>query len=113
MLRSPQVKADRELGCICHLSGCLWETLWLLAPECCPGTRELIYNLAHLIVCVHECSMVPAWSSEGKSEQSLSACGSHGEIQARIWTEDFSQETGRAVSPRTGCFTSTSFCLLG
>lgn len=67
-------RQNRELGLAVktwlHLSPVRVPLGNSLAPECCPGTRELIYNLAHLIVCVHECSMVPAWSSEGKSEQS-------------------------------------------
>lgn len=50
-----------------------------------PTSRMLIYNLTHLIVCLHERPTVPTWGSEGDPKESLSALWiPMAETQARI-----------------------------
>lgn len=62
--------------CICHLSWCLWGTLWLLRPECCPGTRIVYLQCFKLYSfdCVHMCALVPTWRSKGNFKKSVSFC---------------------------------------
>lgn len=62
--------------CICHLSRCLWGTLWLQRPECCPGTRRAYLQRlkSHSFDCVHMCALCPRGDQrEILRSQSLSA----------------------------------------
>lgn len=62
--------------CICHLSRCLWGTLWLQRPECCPGTRRAYLQClkSHSFDCVHMCALCPRGDQrEILRSQSLSA----------------------------------------